>query len=228
MYNPAAFREDRAEVLERLIADYPLAALVTWGTRGLDATHLPMLYFSEDGVLRGHVARANPQWREYEGGSEALAIFSGPQHYVTPNWYPSKQEHGKVVPTWNYVIVHARGTLSFHHDPQWLGGLVSVLTDAQERSSPAPWRVADAPADFIENQLRAIVGVEMKISSLEGKWKLSQNRSEADHEGVIAGLASLDSSDAQQMVRTMAPTSPSRPPRQTTRRCPTEGNLLNR
>jgi transcriptional regulator len=187
MYNPAAFRETRPEVLREAIATHPLAILVTTGTRGLDATHLPMIY-GDDGVLRGHIAKANPQWQEYTPNSEALAIFSGPQHYITPNWYPAKREHGRVVPTWNYVAVHARGNLIFHHDPEWLRGFVTALTDEHERSSASPWRVADAPAEYIDAQLRAIVGVELRVSGIEGKWKLSQNRPDADIEGVIEGL----------------------------------------
>jgi transcriptional regulator len=186
MYNPAAFRETDPAVLGAAIGAFPLATLVTTGARGLDATHLPMLY--RDGVLRGHVARANPQWQEYTAGTEALAIFTGPQHYITPNWYPSKREHGRVVPTWNYVAVHARGTLTFHEDPEWLRSFVTALTDEHERTSAAPWKVSDAPAEFVEGQLRAIVGVEMTIVSLEGKWKLSQNRPDADIDGVIEGL----------------------------------------
>jgi len=186
MYNPAAFRETDPAVLSAAIAGYPLATLVTIGAQGMDATHLPMLY--RDGVLRGHVARANPQWQEYTPGSEALAIFTGPQHYITPNWYPSKTEHGRVVPTWNYVAVHARGTLTFHEDPEWLLQFVTALTDEHEKSGAAPWSVSDAPAEYIEGQLRAIVGVEMTIASLAGKWKLSQNRPQADVDGVIEGL----------------------------------------
>jgi transcriptional regulator len=186
MYNPAAFRETDPAVLQEAIAAYPLATLVTIGARGLDATQLPMLY--RDGVLRGHVARANPQWQEYTTGTEALAIFTGPQHYITPNWYASKREHGRVVPTWNYVAVHARGTLTLHEDPAWLLSFVTALTDEHERTSAAPWKVSDAPAEYIEGQLRAIVGVEMAIASLEGKWKLSQNRPEADIQGVVEGL----------------------------------------
>jgi transcriptional regulator len=186
MYNPMAFREADPAVLGEAMAAYPLATLVTTGTRGMDATHLPMLH--RDGVLRGHIARANPQWQDYTAGTEALAIFTGPQHYITPNWYASKREHGRVVPTWNYVAVHARGTLTFHHDPEWLRSFVTTLTDEHERTSAEPWRVADAPEEYIEGQLRAIVGVEMTITSLEGKWKLSQNRPEADIDGVAEGL----------------------------------------
>ena len=191
MYNPAAFRETRSEMIEAAMAEHPLAVLVTLGSEGLEASHLPLLYHRTEGgagVLRGHMARANQQWREYQPGTEALAIFRGPQHYVSPTWYPSTKEHGKVVPTWNYVVVEARGALVFHHGAPWLLENVTALTDAQEKSNEEPWRVEDAPADFIGNMLAAIVGVEMKITRVEGKWKVSQNRANPDREGAVEGL----------------------------------------
>jgi transcriptional regulator len=186
MYNPTSFQQTDPEALRDAIRAYPLATLVTAGSTGIAATHLPMLL--EGDVLRGHVARANPHWQEYAAGSEALAIFTGPQHYITPNWYASKAEHGRVVPTWNYVAVHARGPLTFHHDAEWLRAFVTALTDEHERAGAAPWKVSDAPAEYIDAQLRAIVGVEMRVVSLEGKWKLSQNRPEEDVSAVIEGL----------------------------------------
>lgn len=186
MYNPASFRETDPEKLREAIREYPFATLVTIGAQGLEATHLPMMCAGN--MLRGHIAKANPQWQEYEAGTEALAIFTGPQHYISPNWYASKLEHGRVVPTWNYVAIHARGKLTFHHDPEWLRGLVTDLTGEHERTQEKPWRVSDAPAEFIDAQLRAIVGVEMTVTSMEGKWKLSQNRPAADVDGVIEGL----------------------------------------
>ena len=206
MYCPAAFQESRPEVLRQAIAKYPLATLVTIGTRGICASHFPMLHRAADdslGVLRGHLAKANPQWQEYVRDSEALAIFSGPQHYITPNWYPSKQKDGKVVPTWNYVIVHVRGSLTIHDDPQWLLENVRDLTDSQEGASGPPWSVSDAPGDYIEKLLGAIVGVELKITAWEGKWKLSQNRPAADYEGVIAGLEMAETPHAREMAGIM-------------------------
>src|SRR6267154_1362973 len=203
MYNPSAFREARPEILEAAIGAHPLATLVTIGAQGLDAGNIPLIYYPAEGtsgVLRGHMARANPQWQEYLPHTEALAIFSGPQHYVSPSWYPSKEEHGKVVPTWNYLVVHAHGSLSFKNDPGWLLENVRSLTDFQETSSETPWRVSDAPPDFIENMLRAIVGIELTISKLEGKWKVSQNRPVSDREGVVAGLERLKSQDADEMA----------------------------
>ena len=185
------------------MADHPLATLVTAGSGGLAASHLPLLYYRAEagsGVLRGHMARANPQWREVLPGSEALAIFGGPQHYISPNWYPSKQEHGKVVPTWNYVVVHAHGTLTIRNEPEWLLENVRALSDVHESTSEAPWQVTDAPPEFITNMLKAIVGVEVTITRLEGKWKVSQNRPVADRHGVIRGLESIASPEAAAMA----------------------------
>jgi transcriptional regulator len=203
MYNPAAFRETRPEAMERLIAAYPLAALVTVGSQGIEASHIPLLYRRGErgtAIVRGHLARENPQWRNHTPGSEALAIFSGPQHYISPGWYPSKREHGKVVPTWNYLTVHAHGPLTFIDDREWLLELVSALTDSQEKPNPAPWRVSDAPREFIDSMLASIVGVELRVTRLEGKWKLSQNRPVADREGVIAGLEDLNSPQSREMA----------------------------
>jgi len=199
MYTPAAFRETRADVIEAAIAAHPLAALVTMGSAGMEATHIPLLY--REGVLRGHMARANPQWQRYSPNTEALAIFGGPQHYVSPSWYPSAKEHGKVLPTWNYVSVHVRGPLTFHHDTDWLLENVRALTDKQEAALDTPWRVDDAPPDYIANLTRAIVGVELTITGIEGKWKVSQNRTDADRKGAIEGLRKLGSDDARRMAR---------------------------
>jgi len=203
MYTPAAFLETRIEVMEAAMTVHPLAAVVTMASNRIEASHIPLLYARSEngfGVLRGHMARANPQWKEYLPGAEALAIFNGPQHYVSPGWYPSAKEHGKVVPTWNYVVVHARGTLLIHENREWLLENVRMLTDRHEAGMERPWGVDDAPADYIENLTRAIVGIEMIVSSLEGKWKVSQNRSDADRLGVIGGLQALASSEALSMA----------------------------
>jgi len=198
VYNPAHFQESRPDVLAGALAAHPLAALITSGPAGLQASHIPLLFTLADstpGTLRGHMARANPHWRDAVPPCQALAIFSGPQHYISPNWYPSKHEDGpeggKVVPTWNYIVVHAHGTLTIHDDPHWLLANVSALTDQHEAASPTPWRVSDAPPTYIENLLKAIVGVELTITRWEGKWKLSQNRSAPDRAGVAAGLDAL-------------------------------------
>jgi len=181
MYVPDHFREDRPDVLHDAIRRIGFATLVT---TGMEANHLPMLL--QDGVLRGHVARANPVWKA--GGGAALAIFLGPHAYVSPSWYPSKAETGKAVPTWNYLTVHTRGHIRWIQDAAWLHVHVAGLSDAHEAGRAEPWAVTDAPAAYIDSLVRAIVGFEIMIESLEGKWKLSQNRSAADQGGVRDGL----------------------------------------
>jgi transcriptional regulator len=200
MYMPTHFQEDRVDVLHALIREHPLAALVTLGSDGLFASHIPLEIDSEPapfGTLRGHVARGNPQWRDFRPETEALAIFQGPTSYVSPSWYPTKRETGKVVPTWNYAVVHARGPLVVHDDPAWLGALVRRLTAGQERRFAEPWQVGDAPAEFIERQLKAIVGIEIPLARLDGKWKMSQNRTPADREGVVRNLGRLGDDESR-------------------------------
>jgi transcriptional regulator len=191
MYTPAHFQEDRLPVLHDAIRCARLAALVTIGSDGLEASHVPIMLDALDGAfgsLHGHIARANPQWRRHSATVPALAIFPGPEAYVSPSWYASKAETGKVVPTWNYVAVHAGGTIEFYDDRARLLALVAKLTDLHEGRRTEPWAVSDAPADYIEKQLQGIVGFKLVIARLEGKWKVSQNRSMADRQGVIAGL----------------------------------------
>jgi transcriptional regulator len=191
MYRPAFFREDRLDVLHALICTHPFAQLVTADGRGIQANPLPMLIdpqASPNGTLRGHLARGNDQVPMLRDGAEALVIFQGPQAYISPSWYPSKAEHGKVVPTWNYVAVHAWGAPRVIDDPAWLRRLVGDLTDRHERGRPHPWSADDAPKEFVAAQLKAIVGIEIPIARIEGKWKVSQNRSEPDRQGVVEGL----------------------------------------
>lgn len=191
LYTPRHFREDRTDVLHGAIRDFPMAQLVTFGETGLESTPLPLLLDLADGgqgALLGHVARANPQWKTANRSVEALAIFSGPDSYISPGWYETKRQTGKVVPTWNYVTIQVRGRISFVEDPQELLEIVRRLTELHENGRDAPWAVADAPADFIASQLRAIVGLRLEITEITGKWKMSQNRSEADRAGVIEGL----------------------------------------
>jgi len=193
MYLPTHFAESRPEVLRDFIASHPLGLLVTQnGAGGIDANSVPFFLDVADdgtpGVLRAHVARANPLWKEARGDVDALVVFQGPHGYVSPSWYPSKAEHGKVVPTWNYVMVQARGRLRAIDDKAWLRAFVTRLTDRHEGGRAAPWAVTDAPADFIEATLGAIVGIEIALSSLVGKWKVSQNRAAADRAGVVDGL----------------------------------------
>lgn len=190
MYQPALFREDRIEVQHGLIRAHPLGLLVTAGPAGLVANPIPFLVdagASERGTLRCHLARANPQWRELAGAEECLVVFQGPQDYVTPSWYATKREHGKVVPTWNYATVHAWGRPQVIEDAAWLRRQLDDLTLLREGARPAPWAVEDAPSDFIAAQVRGIVGVEIPIGRIEGKWKVSQNRPEPDRAGVLAG-----------------------------------------
>ncbi|SMH35804.1 FMN-binding negative transcriptional regulator [Mesorhizobium australicum] len=194
MYVPPAFREDDPAELARIIRATRLSTLVTATSEGLVATPLP-LFLEEGGdgqfVLHGHLAKANPQWKLPALG-EAMVIFSGPDAYVTPSWYETKREHGKVVPTWNYVAVHAYGPAEFYEDDARLLDVVRRLTDLHEGGRAAPWAVADAPEPFVRAQLKGIVGLRLPITRLEGKRKMSQNRSAADREGVAAGLLASD------------------------------------
>ena len=198
MYVPDMFREDRTDVLHEAVRTIGFATLIT---DGLEANHLPMLL--QDGeqglVLRGHVARANPVWKKGDGA--ALAIFLGPHAYVSPNWYPSKAETGKAVPTWNYITVHARGAIRWVQDADWLRTHVGALSAAHEAGREQPWSIADAPASYIDGLVRAIVGFELTISKLEGKYKLSQNRDDADHAGARTGLLRDGHDDVAQLMQ---------------------------
>ena len=190
MYLPGHFEQPDAAALHALMREHPLAALVTITPDGLTADHLPLELDTSagtHGTLHGHVARANPLWR-LAAGSPVLAIFRGPQAYVSPSWYPSKAQTHKVVPTWNYAVVHAHGVLEAVDDAPWLRTLVGRLTDHQEAPRSAPWAVDDAPPDYVQQMLRAIVGIRIPLTRLVGKWKVSQNRSEADRLGVVQGL----------------------------------------
>jgi len=192
MYLPAHFEETRPELLHDLVRQHPLGLLITLADAGLQANPIPFLLDAgSDGgpaVLRGHVARANPVWREARSDVAALVVFQGPQAYISPSFYPAKAEHGKVVPTWNYITVQARGSLRAIDDPTWVRGLVTRLTERHESPRPQPWAVSDAPEDYIATMLRAIVGIEIELTALTGKWKVSQNKSSADRNGVAEGL----------------------------------------
>jgi transcriptional regulator len=191
MYNPEAFREERPDVLRSLIRNHPLATLVTYGERGIQTNLLPFALVEEGsrGILKAHLAKANPQLEDLRAGAEAVVVFQGAEAYITPSWYASKQEHGKVVPTWNYVVVEARGIPHVIEDAGWLRDQIDLLTAAQEAGRAKPWEVSDAPEGYIAPLLKAIAGVEIPIGHWEGKWKMSQNRSEADQSGVRTGLA---------------------------------------
>ena len=191
MYLPKHFEENRVPVLHAHIGAHPLGALVAMTGAGLDANHIPFEVDPEPapfGTLRGHIARANPLWRDVSRDVEALVIFQGPGIYVSPSWYVTKAETGKVVPTWNYAVVHAYGTPRFIDDREWLRGFVTHLTDRHEAPRADPWKVTDAPADYIEQMLGAIIGLEIPITRLVGKWKVSQNRPALDRDGAAEGL----------------------------------------
>ena len=203
MYLPSHFEETRAEILRQLIRNHPLGTLVTFGADGLNANHVPFEFDPDPaplGTLRAHVARANPVWREFSKEVEPLVIFQGPQSYITPSWYQTKKETGKVVPTFNYIVVHAYGTMRIIEDAGWLRKFVGGLTDRFESARAQPWGIGDAPEDFIGMQLRAIVGIEIAVTRLIGKWKASQNRPAVDQKGVVAGLRESDDAVAHAMA----------------------------
>jgi len=204
MYLPTHFEETRVPVLHALIRTYPFGALVMRGPAGLDANHIPFEIDPEPepfGTLRGHIARANPLWRERSPDLAALVIFQGPDTYVSPSWYPTKRDTGKVVPTWNYAVVHAHGTARFIDDRAWLRAFVEKLTHRHESPRREPWQVTDAPPDYIDGQLGAIIGLEIQIARLVGKWKVSQNRSAPDREGAAEALSRDGGPAADAMAR---------------------------
>jgi transcriptional regulator len=207
MYQPPHFREERLDVQHAFIRAQPLGLLVTVGAAGLIANPVPFVLdakASQRGTLKCHLARANPQWRDFDPAHEALVIFQGVESYITPSWYPTKQETGKVVPTWNYVTVHAYGPLQVRDDRAWLARQIAELTALKEGAREKPWAVTDAPETFVEAQLKGIVGLEIPISRIEGKWKVSQNRPEADREGVIEGLRAESGEQAAAMADLVA------------------------
>jgi transcriptional regulator len=205
MYQPPHFRQNDTEALFAFIQQNPLGLLITSGTGGLLANPLP--FFLRRGTAEGepdcllvHLARANPQWKAIEAGDAVLVSFMGADHYITPGWYATKQETGKVVPTWNYQIVQVRGKATVHQDASWLMQQVSALTDQQEENLPRPWAVKDAPENFVQTQMRGIVGISLEITAIEGKLKASQNRNEADYTGVIHGLEAEGTETAKTMA----------------------------
>ena len=203
MYMPKHFEEPRTEFMHDLIRSRPLATLVTLSSSGLNANHIP-LHLSEDpapfGTLRGHVARANPMWQDLVQDVKALAVFHGPEAYITPSWYPTKKETGRVVPTWNYAVVHAYGDLRVVDDAVWLRALLEKFVSQNEKNFSKPWALQDAPAEFIEKMIGAIVGIEIVITRLLGKWKVSQNQPVQNREGVIQGLRESKLPDAAELA----------------------------
>lgn len=204
MYVPKHFEVTDVEVMHGLIRDYPLSAVVTLAGGHLNANHIPMHLSGSPqpyGTLRGHIARANPLLDGINAPIETLVIFSGANSYISPSWYATKKETGKVVPTWNYAVVHAYGKLNFIDDPKWLRTQLELLTDQREEQLPEPWVVSDAPFDFTEKLLESIVGIEMRITKLIGKWKVSQNQPIQNREGVINGLNGNNGLGASQMAK---------------------------
>jgi transcriptional regulator len=214
MYTPQINAENDLPALQQFVRENPLCALVTETRRGMVASHIPMMLHEDEGgfgVLRGHVARANPQWQDFTASEEALGIFTGPQHYISASWYPGKKTHGREVPTWNYVAVHVYGLLRTVEDPVWLLEHLGTLTDKNEVIAEVPWKVADAPPEFIAKLSGAIVGFELQVSRVEGKWKASQNRNDQDAAAVMEGLEGLGtpaSAEMRRLVRERRPRSP--------------------
>jgi transcriptional regulator len=206
MYRPGHYRVDDIPQMHALMRARPLATLVSSGAAGLCATHLPTVLKDggTSGIIEFHLARANPHWKELASCDEALMIFQGPEGYITPNWYPSKAQHQKVVPTWNYAAVHAYGRPEMMQDADMLRRHVSELTDQQEKSEVQPWAVTDAPERYVEVMLRGIVGFRFAISRLEGKWKMSQNREMQDREGVVNGLGARGVGDDLEIASIVA------------------------
>ena len=203
MYIPRHFEQDDIATLHALMRNHPLCTLVTLSADGLNANHLPLHLSPEPGlygILRGHVARVNPVWSNVNADTEVLAVFQGPQAYITPSWYPTKAESGKAVPTWNYTAVHAYGTLRCVEDQEWLRNHLDALTNAQEAVFSAPWKVSDAPDDYISKMLNAIVGIEITITRLQGKWKTSQNQPEGNRAGIERGLRTNGTTEAGLMA----------------------------
>lgn len=210
MYMPAHFDESRPDEVVRILRDYPLGALVITGPDGLDANHLPFEYEPEPGglgCLRAHIARANPLWQQASDGDQVLVIFQGSQGYLSPNWYPSKHETHRQVPTWNYQVVHVHGELLFHDDERYVRGLVARLTREHEQRTgePRPWRMTDSDADYIDGMLKAIVGIEIRISRIVAKSKLSQNKELRDRRGAVDALQNHN----EQLAKAMRDTFPS-------------------
>jgi len=193
MYVPRHFSIEDPACLHEFMRAHPLATLVTHGAEGLDANHVPLMVRGAEGAERlvGHVARSNPLWEDH-ADEHVLCVFQGPDHYISPSAYPSKVEHGKVVPTWNYAVVHARGLLRVIDDRDWLHALVTDLTHAHEAGQAAPWNVTDAPVDYIERMLGAIVGIEIEVTEMVGKWKVSQNQVATNRAGVVQALSGGD------------------------------------
>jgi len=205
MYIPQSFKQGNPKELKKAIKDYPFASLITQSKSGLEANHIPFILRENESkgktVLQGHIAKANPLWQNVDNQSEVLTIFNGPNCYISPNHYPTKKESGKAVPTWNYLVVHVKGILSCTHDPVWIYNMINNLTNEHESGRPEPWSIKDAPEEYIQKMIPAIVGLEIDILSIEGKWKLSQNQPEQNQQGVIDGLQQENNSHSSEVAQ---------------------------
>ncbi len=204
MYIPKSFEVTDVAVMQQLIRDYPLATLISQHAEVINANHIPLMLFSEPqplGCLQGHVARSNSLLSELLENPEVLVIFQGVQSYISPSWYPSKQEKHQVVPTWNYTAVHAHGRVQIIQDAPWLKNHLAAMTTQQESVFTNPWKLTDAPVDYVEKMLNAIVGIEIHLTKLQGKWKVSQNRMSQDQQGVIEGLQELGHQEMAALVK---------------------------
>lgn len=203
MHKLKVFQQINIENLYQIINDYPFATLILNTESGIEVDHLPMILMVDDGVatLQGHIAKANPLARLLNDETKATIIFHGPNCYISPNYYPTKKDNGKAVPTWNYIVVHVAGSIKCVHDNDWKLDLLNSLTDKHESSSDEPWSISDAPQEYIEKMLPAIVGLEVQIESIEGKWKVSQDKPEINQKGVIEGLEAVGHSDMQAWVQ---------------------------
>ncbi len=207
MHIPRKFEQSDLVQCKELIDNYPFATLITHSESGLEANHIPFLLKQSKGknVLQGHIAKVNNLWKSVKNEADVLVVFNGPNCYITPNHYPTKKEHGKAVPTWNYVTVHVKGIMSYIHDKEWNLNMINNLTHHQEANQPTPWSLSDAPGDYIQKMLPAIVGLEIEVLSIKGQWKVSQNQPEKNKQGVISGLSreaehSIQNSDSQKIA----------------------------
>ncbi|MGL5251307.1 MAG: FMN-binding negative transcriptional regulator [Enterovibrio sp.] len=206
MHIPEKFKQENIDELVGLIRQHPFATVITQSDTGIAANHLPLSLIELDGelYLTGHIAKANALWQTTAPQSAALVIFNGPNGYISPNYYPTKKENGKAVPTWNYAVVHVHGKVRFIQDPQWIIGALEQLTSEHEREQAVPWSMSDAPESYIHSMLSGVVGIEIAIDSLRGKWKLSQNQPEKNQKGVIDGLSSKGDNNSQSITAMMS------------------------
>lgn len=202
MFIPKKFRQENTEELIAMMQKYSFATLITQSEEGIEATHLPVIISGETDKLfiKAHIAKANPLWKSVKDGADVLVIFNGPNCYISPNHYPTKKETGKAVPTWNYVVVHAKGHVSFIHDNEWVYGLIDSLTTVHESNSDQPWSITDAPELYIQKMLPAIVGVQIDVASITGQWKLSQNQPEINQRGVVNGLGNSQENNLSEIA----------------------------